>query len=158
MGTVSKASPTTGYRQHLPDILHLSSEHSVTSSVLKNLRTERRASERRASEQPPSLAWVKNSTCLLATRSRHSKFRKDSLARSPLTRPSFSEHFIQNKDHNWCQKMKNQVFFGSDSVRSKQDQPNADFPTRFHLKIMKETITNDSFMMTKSERTLFVNI
>ena len=47
----------------------------------KNNR-EKPASERRASEQPPSLAWVKNSTCLLATRSRQSKFRKDSLARS----------------------------------------------------------------------------
>ena len=125
--------------------------------VLKNLRTERRASEWRVSEQPRSLARVKNSTCLLATRSRHSIFRTDSLARSPLTRPSFSEHFIQNKDHNWYQKMKNQGFFGSVRVRSKQIQSNADFPTRFHLKIMKETITNDAFMMTKPKRTLFVN-
>ena len=60
-------------------------------SVLKKLRTETRASERRASEQPHSLAKPKNYKCLLVTRSRLSNFQKHSLARSPLTRGIFGD-------------------------------------------------------------------
>ena len=83
------------------------------SSVLKVLRNETRASWGRASESSHSLALANNWSCSLAARSRYSKFQKDSLARSPLTRHIFASILSENRDHNWCQKRKNRCFFGT---------------------------------------------
>ena len=83
------------------------------TSVLKVLRNETRASWGRASESSRSLALADNSSCLLAARSRYSKFSKDLLARSPLTRHIFASILSEKKDHNWCQKRKNRYFFGT---------------------------------------------
>ena len=40
-------------------------------------------------------------------------FKKDSLARSPLTRHIFASILSEKRDHNWCQKRKNRYFFGT---------------------------------------------
>ena len=73
------------------------------SSVLKVMRNETRASGGRASESSHSLALANNSSCLLAARSRYSKFSKRFARSLAAHSPYFCEHF----------ELKNQYFFGT---------------------------------------------
>ena len=136
------------FKTHLP--------HFALTSVLKNLRTERRASEWRVSEQPRSRETKILHACSRLARGIRYFGQIRSLARRSLAL-HFPSILYKIRTIIGAKKWKIRVFFGSDSSRSKQYQSNADFPTRFHLKIMKETITNDAFTMTKPKRPRFVN-